>query len=79
VGLNVVPQFRILANHQDITAKIRERLDIALPHTDQASESDMNLLHRLAKRYDAIAKPAGGHLLFLRGGDAQSVTGVALV
>jgi phage protein D len=34
VGLNVVPQFRIMANSQDITAKIRERLK-HLKLTDQ--------------------------------------------
>lgn len=48
---------------------------IALPHTDQASESDMNLLARLAKKYDAIAKPAGGKLLFLKKGDGKTSSG----
>lgn len=48
---------------------------IALPHTDQAHESDMNLLARIAKRYDAIAKPAGGALVFVRRGDAKSASG----
>jgi phage protein D len=51
---------------------------IALPHTDQSSESDMNLLVRLAKRYDAIAKPAGGNLVFAARGESQSVGGVEL-
>ncbi|QJB21766.1 gene D protein [Xanthomonas phage FoX1] len=48
---------------------------IALPHTDQASESDMNLLARLAKKYDAIAKPAGGKLLFIKKGDGKTSSG----
>jgi len=48
---------------------------IALPHTDQSHESDMTLLSRLAKRYDAIAKPAGGSLVFTKRGDAQSASG----
>lgn len=48
---------------------------IKLPHTDQSSESDMNLLHRLAKRYDAIAKPAGGLLLFVKRGEAKTGSG----
>lgn len=51
---------------------------IALPHIDQAHESDMNLLSRLAKRFDAIAKPAGGALVFAKRGDAQSASGEAL-
>ncbi|XHF80608.1 hypothetical protein R3J30_02130 [Xylella fastidiosa subsp. multiplex] len=33
---------------------------VALPHIDQTEESDINVLLRLAQRYDAIAKPAGG-------------------
>ncbi len=48
---------------------------IALPHTDQSHESDMNLLSRLAKRYDAVAKPAGGTLVFTRRGIAKSASG----
>ncbi|MGN6329525.1 MAG: contractile injection system protein, VgrG/Pvc8 family [Rhodanobacter sp.] len=48
---------------------------IALPHTDQSCESDMNLLSRLAKRYDAIAKPADGLLVFAKRGNAQSASG----
>lgn len=48
---------------------------IKLPHEDQSSESDMNLLLRLAKRYDAIAKPAGGVLMFVKRGDSKSASG----
>jgi phage protein D len=51
---------------------------IALPHTDQAHESDMNLLARLAKRYDAIAKPAGGALVFAKRGEGKSASGAEL-
>lgn len=51
---------------------------IALPHTDQSHESDMNLLSRLAKRYDAIAKPAGGSLVFAKRGDSASASGAPL-
>ncbi|WNL50863.1 tail protein [Xanthomonas phage Murka] len=48
---------------------------IALPHTDQSNESDLNLLSRLAKKYDAIAKPAGGKLLFIKKGDGKTSSG----
>lgn len=51
---------------------------IKLPHTDQSSESDMNLLHRLAKKYDAIAKPAGGKLLFVKRGESKTASGSAM-
>lgn len=52
--------------------------DVKLPHTDQTDESDINMLLRLAKRYDAIAKPAGGRLIFAKRGESKSVKGVAL-
>lgn len=48
---------------------------IALPHTDQSHESDANLLSRLAKRYDAVAKPAGGFLVFAKRGEAKTASG----
>lgn len=51
---------------------------IKLPHTDQSHESDMNLLVRLAKRYDAIAKPAGGKLMFVKRGDSKTASGEAM-
>ncbi|QAU22900.1 phage late control D family protein [Dyella sp. M7H15-1] len=52
--------------------------EVKLPHTDQTDESDINLLLRLAKRYDAIAKPAGGRLIFAKRGESKSVTGIEL-
>ncbi|QMP19188.1 transcription regulator [Pseudomonas phage Persinger] len=51
---------------------------IALPHTDQADESDINLLVRLAKKYDAVVKPAGGKLVLAKRGESKSVSGEAL-
>ena len=42
---------------------------IKLPHFDQSDESDLNFLLRIAKRYDAVCKPAGGKLLFVKRGD----------
>ncbi|USI86870.1 hypothetical protein LZ086_00110 [Acinetobacter johnsonii] len=36
---------------------------LKLPHFDQSDESDLNFLLRIAKRYDAVCKPAGGKLL----------------
>ena len=69
---------RIAGEHRLMPAISASLASIALSHTDQASESDMNLLWRLARRYDAIAKPSGARLCFLRRGDAQSVTGAAL-
>ena len=39
--------------------------DVRLPHVDQTEESDLNLLTRLAERWeDAVVKPAAGRLVF---------------
>ena len=48
---------------------------IALPHLDQTAESDLHFLTRLARRYDALIKPAGGYLLVVSHQYDQSVSG----
>ena len=68
---------RIAGEHR-LTPSVSAALaSVALPHTDQSCESDMNLLSRLAKRYDAVAKPAGGFLVFVKRGDAKTASGKA--
>lgn len=52
--------------------------DIPLPHIAQADESDINLLTRLAKKYDAIVKPAGGKITLAKKGESKSVSGEEL-
>lgn len=51
---------------------------IALPHIDQRAESDLHLLTRLSRQYDAIFKPAGGVLTVVRRGQSLTGTGKAL-
>jgi len=78
-GTTIGSMVQRIAGEHHLTPKTSASLaSIKLPHVDQAAESDINLLVRLARRYDAIAKPAGGFLLFVRRGDAQSATGAAL-
>ncbi|MES9873172.1 MAG: contractile injection system protein, VgrG/Pvc8 family [Candidatus Sedimenticola sp. 6PFRAG7] len=48
---------------------------IHIPHLDQTEESDLHLLTRLARQYDALTKPAGGALLFVPKGEAKSASG----
>nr|VFJ91504.1 MAG: hypothetical protein BECKLFY1418B_GA0070995_10269 [Candidatus Kentron sp. LFY] len=48
---------------------------IDIPHLDQTEESDLHLLTRLARQYDAVAKPANGYLLFVPKGEAKTATG----
>jgi len=51
---------------------------IAIDHTEQLYESDMNLLTRLADQYGAVMKPAGGYLLFMERGAGVTSTGEPL-
>ena len=50
----------------------------AIGHIDQTSESDLGLLHRLARGYDAAVKAAGGALVVVPRGLGRSVSGSAL-
>jgi phage protein D len=68
-----------IAAEHNLTAKVADNLaDIQINHLDQIDESDGHLLTRLANHYDAIAKPASGHLLFLSRGEAQTASGQVL-
>jgi hypothetical protein len=51
---------------------------IAVSHLDQASESDANLLTRLARSHNAVSKPSGGYWLFLEQGAALTASGKTL-
>lgn len=79
VGTTIGAMVQKMAQEHGMQALVSPALaSVALPHLNQSEESDMNLLLRLAKKYDAIAKPAGGKLIFTRRGDATNVSGAAL-
>lgn len=68
-----------IASEHGLEPAVAESLrSIPLPHTDQADESDINLLQRLAKKYDAIVKPANGKLVMAKRGESKSVSGEKL-
>lgn len=68
-----------IASENSYAAKVDPALgNIAIPHLDQTEESDMALLTRLAKQYDALAKPANGLLVLAKQGAAKSVSGLSL-
>ncbi len=48
---------------------------IALPHIDQVNESDINLLTRVAKDYDALVKPVAGKLVITKRAESKSTRG----
>ena len=68
-----------VATEHGMSAAVSSSLQsVVLPHTTQDGESDINLLLRLAKRYDATVKPAGGVIVFAKRGEAQTMSGAAL-
>ncbi len=68
-----------IAQEHDLAPAVAGGLSaIVMPHVDQVDESDLHLLTRLGERYDAVARPAGGRLVFTRRGAAQSATGRAV-
>ena len=65
----------IASEHVLKPAVSNEFLTVQIQHIDQRNESDLHMLTRLAKQYDAIAKPMNGYLLFATRGEAKSVSG----
>ncbi len=51
---------------------------IRIAHVDQTDESDIHLVTRLARQYDATAKPTGGALVFVEKGSLVTPTGKAM-
>lgn len=66
---------KMAAEHKLKPLVSKELADIKLPVTHQTEESDLHLLTRLAKDYDAVAKPAGGCLLFVLRGESKDADG----
>jgi uncharacterized protein len=65
-----------IAGEHGLVPRVGEELaGIIIPHIDQTEESDLHLLTRFAKQFDAVAKPAGTFLLFIKRGQAKSATG----
>jgi len=65
-----------VAGEHGLTPRVAGDLSgIDLGHVDQTEESDLHLLTRLARQYDAVAKPAGGMLLMVGRGKAKTASG----
>jgi len=75
-GTTIGGMVQRMAGEHGLSAAVSGSLaSIALPLTVQSQESDMNLLLRLAKQHDAIAKPGGGRLMFVKRGESTSASG----
>lgn len=78
-GTTIGAMARTMAKRHGMTAAVSAALDgVRLPHTSQDCESDVNLLLRLSRRYDATVKIAGGVLVFARRGEARALSGQQL-
>ncbi|UII65644.1 phage late control D family protein [Xanthomonas translucens] len=70
---------RGIAGEHGLTARVASSLaGIALPHLDQANESDANFLTRLGKRFDATATVKNGTLIFSPIGTGKTASGKEL-
>ena len=64
-----------IASDNDLESKVsKEFKNIEIIHLDQTEESDLHLLTRLGKQYDAIAKPIENYLAFVTREDFKSAT-----
>ena len=70
---------KLIASEHGMEAAVSASIaKIPLPHTDQADESDLNLLLRLAKKYDGVVKPAGGKITVTKRGEGKTASGEEL-
>jgi len=68
-----------IASQNGYQPRIAEELaSLMLPHLDQTAESDIHFVTRLANLHGAIAKPAGGFLLFVPKAGNKSASGQIL-
>jgi phage protein D len=67
-----------IAGEHDLTPAVDPAFESPVYAQIDQTESDLNLLTRLARDHGAIAKPVDGHLVFTAKGEAQSVTGKAM-
>ena len=66
---------KIAGEHGLQSSVSRSLVELALPHIDQIDESDMNLLSRIARDHDAIAKPGNGRLIMAKRGESLTASG----
>lgn len=67
---------KTIAKESNLTPRVTSRLaSISIKHEIQHGESDGAFMLRLARRYNAVSKPAGGYWLFLEQGAAELASG----
>lgn len=78
-GKTVGDIVRAIAGEGSVAARVGAGLaTLVVDHLDQTSESNLNLLTRLAEQFDAIATVKAGALMFIRAGQATTASGLPL-
>lgn len=78
-GKKVADIVSAIASQNRLTAEIAKQFaEEVVDHIDQTSESDANLLTRLAEQFDAIATVKHDRLMFIKAGEAKSASGLPL-
>lgn len=68
-----------IAKEHGLQAQVSPSLaSTKLPQFDQTAESDISFLVRVANRYDAMVKPGGGKLSFLKRGEQKTASGAPM-
>ncbi|SDE45890.1 contractile injection system protein, VgrG/Pvc8 family [Rhodospira trueperi] len=68
----------VAARHGLIPAIAPDLAALPIPHLDQATESDVNLISRLARQVDAIGTIKDGRLVFTPRGSGRTAAGATL-
>lgn len=78
-GTKLAAMVQKIAKEHGMEGAVSQSLaSVTLPHMDQSDESDMHFLVRIARKYDAVVKPAGGKLVVAKRGESKSVSGQPL-
>lgn len=78
-GTKLVDVVRKIAAEHSLTPVIASSLSkITLPMMAQTDESDISFLTRVARRYDAVCKPADGKLVLTRHGEGKTASGAEI-
>lgn len=68
-----------IAERNGYEAAIDDKVgNVVIRHVDQDAESDMAFASRLARQYDAVARPVDGRLVVARRGAGEAASGAAL-
>lgn len=71
--------FRELTGRHGFSPRVAPELEsIPVDHADQADETDMSFITRLAREHDAVAKPVGERYVLARRGQTKAISGQEL-